>query len=40
VIKYWLPGSEVIPAARGYRYVKTRKEIDKLPRSAKETKEL
>lgn len=40
VIKYWLPRSEVIPAARGYRYVKTRKEIDKLPRPVKEIKEL
>jgi restriction system protein len=40
VIKYWLPGSEVIPAARGYRYVKTRKEIDKLLRPVKEIKEL
>jgi restriction system protein len=40
VIKYWLPGNEVIPAARGYRYVKTRKEIDELPRPAKEIKEL
>ena len=40
VIKYWLPGSEVIPAARGYRYVKTRREIDELPRPAKEIKEL
>ncbi len=40
VIKYWLPGSDVIPAARGYRYVKTRKEIDELPRPVKEIKEL
>jgi restriction system protein len=40
VVKYWLPGVEVIPAAKGYRYVKTRKEIDELPRPAKEIKEL
>jgi restriction system protein len=40
VIKYWLPGSEVIPLARGYRYVKTRQEIDELPRPTKEIKEL
>ncbi|MGH3977035.1 MAG: restriction endonuclease [Pseudonocardiaceae bacterium] len=40
VIKYWLPGGDVIPVARGYRYVKTRKEIDELPRPTKEVKEL
>ncbi len=40
VIKYWLPGSEVIPVAKGYRYVKTRREIDELPRPIKEIKEL
>ncbi|MBV8539268.1 MAG: restriction endonuclease [Pseudonocardiales bacterium] len=40
VIKYWLPGSEVVPLARGYRYVKTRQEIDPLPRPVKEIKEL
>ncbi|MGH3831671.1 MAG: restriction endonuclease [Pseudonocardiaceae bacterium] len=40
VIKYWLPGSEVIPLERGYRYVKTRQEIDPLPRPVKEIKEL
>jgi restriction system protein len=40
VIEYRLPPVEVIPTARDYRYVKTRQEIDELPRPAKEIKEL
>jgi restriction system protein len=40
VVEYRLPPGEVIPAERDYRYVKTRRQVDKLPRSAKEIKEL
>jgi hypothetical protein len=40
VIEYRLPGVEVIPAARDFRYVKTRGEIDELARPVKEVKEL
>ena len=40
VIEYQLPPAEVIPAARDFRYVKTRREIDELPRPPKEIKEL
>jgi restriction system protein len=40
VIEYRLPPVEVIPAARDFRYVKTRSEIDELARPVKETKEL
>ena len=39
VIEYRLPPMDVIPTARDYKYVKTRKEIDELPRPAKETKD-
>ncbi len=40
VIEYRLPPVEVIPTARDFRYVKTRREIDELARPVKETKEL
>lgn len=40
VIEYRLPPVEVIPAARDFRYVKTRSEIDELARPVKEIKEL
>jgi restriction system protein len=40
VIEYRLPPVDVIPTARDYRYVKTRQQIDELPRPAKEIKEL
>lgn len=40
VIEYRLPPVEVIPTARDFRYVKTRKEVDELARPAKEIKEL
>jgi restriction system protein len=40
VIEYQLPPVDVIPTARDFKYVKTRKEIDELPRPAKEIKEL
>jgi restriction system protein len=40
VIEYQLPPVEVIPSVRGFRYVKTRREIDELPRPVKEIKEL
>ena len=40
VIEYRLPPVEVIPTARDFRYVKTRRQIDELARSVKETKEL
>jgi len=40
VIKYRLPPVEVIPTVRDFRYVKTRGEIDELPRPVKEIKEL
>jgi restriction system protein len=40
VVEYHLPGVEVIPTARGFRYVKTRHEIDELARPLKEIKEL
>jgi restriction system protein len=40
VVEYQLPPGEVIPPERDFRYVKARSQIDKLPRPAKETKEL
>lgn len=40
VIEYRLPAVEVIPAARDFRYVKARGEIDELARPVKEVKEL
>jgi restriction system protein len=40
VIEYRLPPVEVIPTARDFRYVRTRSEIDELPRPVKEIKEL
>jgi restriction system protein len=40
VVEYQLPPVGVIPAARDFRYVKTRQEIDELPRPVKEIKEL
>ena len=40
VIEYRLPPGEVIPAERDFRYVKTRREIDTLPRPEKQIKEL
>src|SRR5262249_41242667 len=40
VIEYRLPPAEVIPRARDFRYVKTRGEIDELPRPVKEIKDL
>jgi len=40
VIEYRLPPVDVIPTARDFRYVKTRKEIDELPRPVKEIKDL
>jgi restriction system protein len=40
VVQYRLPPVETIPAARDFRYVKARGEIDELARSLKEIKEL
>jgi restriction system protein len=40
VIEYRLPPVEVIPTARDFRYVRTRSDIDELPRPVKEIKEL
>lgn len=40
VIEYRLPPGEVIPAERDFRYVKTRREIDTLPRPEKQIREL
>jgi restriction system protein len=40
VIEYRLPPVEVIPTARDFRYVKTRRQIDEVARPVKETKEL
>jgi restriction system protein len=40
VIEYQLPPVDVIPAARDFRYVKTRSEIDELARPVKEIKDL
>ena len=40
VIEYRLPTVDVIPLARDFRYVKTRSEIDELPRPVKEIKDL
>jgi hypothetical protein len=40
VIEYRLPPVEVIPTARDFRYVKTRRQIDELPRPVREIKEL
>jgi restriction system protein len=40
VVEYQLPPVEVVPAERDFRYVKARREIDELPRPAKEIKEL
>ena len=40
VIEYRLPSVEVVPTARDFRYVKTRREIDELPRPVKEIKDL
>jgi restriction system protein len=40
VVEYRLPPAEVIPRERDFRYVKTRGEIEQLPRPTKEIKEL
>jgi restriction system protein len=40
VVEYQLPPVEVIPTERDFRYVKARREIDELPRPAKEIKDL
>ena len=40
VVEYRLPPADVIPRERDFRYVKARREIDELPRPAKETKEV
>jgi len=40
VVEYRLPPAEVIPAMRDFRYVKTRRQIDELPRPVKEIKDL
>ena len=40
VVEYQLPPAEVIPTERDFRYVKARREIDELPRPAKEIKDL
>jgi restriction system protein len=40
VIEYQLPPVTVIPTARDFRYIKTRREIDELARPVKEIKEL
>jgi restriction system protein len=40
VIEYRLPPADVVPQARDFRYVKTRAEIDELPRPVKEVKDL
>jgi restriction system protein len=40
VIEYRLPPVEIIPEGRDFKYVKTRREIDKLPRAARERKQL
>ena len=40
VVEYQLPPVDVIPAARDFRYVKARREIDELPRPLKEIKDL
>jgi len=40
VVEYRLPPGQVVPPERDFRYVKARREIDKLPRPAKEIKEL
>jgi restriction system protein len=40
VIEYRLPPREVIPTERDFRYVKTRREIDTLPRPEKQIKDL
>jgi restriction system protein len=40
VVEYRLPPGEVIPPERDFRYVKARREIDRLPRPAKEIKDL
>lgn len=40
VIEYQLPPVDVIPAARDFRYVKARSEIDELARPVKEIKDL
>jgi restriction system protein len=40
VIEYRLPSADAVPVARDFRYVKTRGEIDELPRPVKEIKDL
>ncbi len=40
VVEYRLPPSEVIPPERDFQYVKTRREIDQLPRPSREVKDL
>jgi len=40
VVQYRLPPVEIVPTTRDFRYVKTRGEIDELPRPLKEIKEL
>jgi restriction system protein len=40
VIEYRLPAADVVPRTRDFRYVKTRGEIDALPRPVKEIKDL
>ncbi|MEW9515192.1 restriction endonuclease [Streptomyces tubercidicus] len=40
LIEIQLPGEDIVPAARGYTYVKSRDEMTALPRPEKERKEL
>jgi restriction system protein len=40
VIEYRLPPADVVPRTRDFRYVKTRGEVDELPRPVKEIKDL
>jgi restriction system protein len=39
-VRLQLPGADVVPVVRGYRYIQTRDEIQPIPRPAKETGEL
>ncbi|HEX3960396.1 MAG TPA: restriction endonuclease [Trebonia sp.] len=40
VIEYRLPPAEIIPPERDFKYVKTRREIDKVPRPIRDVKQL
>lgn len=40
VVRLQLPGADVVPIVRGYRYVQTRDEIQPVPRPAKESGQL